>query len=116
MTQIKSNPYVPTALDAWIAEKQPTLAYTDGSPIEFGDQVDFGLDPQSIGIAREEGPWVGHVLGVVLSTGRVLVDTFCNSVEPYPAEELKLLGRSSEEGKEQLREMHKMRAAKEEAR
>ncbi len=89
-----SSPYVPEGrLDAGVAVKRPSLCYETGEPIKVGDQVDFGLDPRQIGIDPVEGPWVGTVASVNIAAGTVLVDTFCNSREPYPPAELTLLGR-----------------------
>lgn len=87
--------YAPNeTLDGWLAERRPSLLYPDGQEIRVGDQVDFGLDPRSIGIDPVEGPWQGTVLRVNVAAGRVLVDTFCNSDETYSAGDLKLLSRS----------------------
>jgi len=89
--------YVPNeTIDTWSAAKQPSLTYPGGEPIVVGDQVDFGLDPRQIGIDPVEGPWVGTVVGIVLASGQVLIDTFCNSIDSYPPSDLKLLHRPTE--------------------
>jgi hypothetical protein len=88
------SPYIPhPTLDAWVAEKAPALTYPTGEPIRIGDHVDFGVDPSEIGIDSVEGPWPGTVVGVRVASSGVLVDTFCNSIETYHPDELRLLGR-----------------------
>ncbi len=86
--------YIPNPIvDGWVAERRPSLLYRGGEEAREGDSVDFGLDPRQIGIDPAEGPWAGTVLRIDIAAGMIVVDTFCNSVETYPPEGLRLLGR-----------------------
>lgn len=83
--------YVPDpGRDEWMTTKQYGLLYADGERIEVGDWVDFGCK-----FGKDTGEeWLGRVVAVLVF--EALVDTYLNTVQGFPPDQLRLVRRQDE--------------------